>query len=100
MPKTPSAIVTRPKISKLNRSGKDMAAWQAEVWPAAVQAAEPYPNMPTLYAANGNADPEAGGETTSPTASPESSTPSKPASPAAEPGQRVMVTSEPILADS
>jgi hypothetical protein len=62
MPKTPSAIVTRPKISKLNRSGKDMAAWQAEVWPAAVQAAEPYSNMRALYAANSNADLEAGGE--------------------------------------
>jgi hypothetical protein len=49
-------------VSKLKRSGKDMAAWQAEVWPAAVKAAEPYPHLRALYAANSNADLEAGSE--------------------------------------
>jgi AcrR family transcriptional regulator len=43
-------------LSKLQRSGKDMDAWRAAVWPAAVQAAEPYPRMRALYAAYGDAD--------------------------------------------
>lgn len=58
------ASVEAATISKLNRSGKDMAAWQAEVWPAAVKAAEPYPRMRMLYAANSGTDLEAGGEDT------------------------------------
>ncbi|RZT17312.1 TetR family transcriptional regulator [Kribbella sp. VKM Ac-2569] len=56
------ASVEAATVSKLKRTGKDMAAWQAEVWPAAVQAAEPYPHMRALYAANSNTDLEAGGE--------------------------------------
>ncbi|MFI5695225.1 TetR/AcrR family transcriptional regulator [Kribbella sp. NPDC051586] len=58
------ASVEAATISKLKRSGKDMPSWQAEVWPAAVQAAEPYPRMRALYAANQGADLEAGGEDT------------------------------------
>lgn len=57
------ASIEAATISKLNRSGKDMAAWQASVWPAAVRAAEPYPRMRALYAAYGDADLEAGSET-------------------------------------
>ena len=56
------ASVEAATFSKLKRSGKDMATWQAEVWPAAVKAAEPYPHMRALYAANSNTDLEAGGE--------------------------------------
>ncbi len=56
------ASVEAATISKLKRTGKDMTAWQAEVWPAAVKAAEPYPHMRALYAANSNTDLEAGGE--------------------------------------
>ena len=58
------ASVEAATLSKLRRSGKDMASWQSEVWPAAVQAAEPYPRMRALYAANSGADLEAGGEDT------------------------------------
>jgi AcrR family transcriptional regulator len=58
------ASVEAATISKLKRSGKDMASWQAEVWPAAVRAAEPYPRIRALYAANNGADLEAGGEDT------------------------------------
>ncbi|WP_433169459.1 TetR/AcrR family transcriptional regulator [Kribbella sp. CA-247076] len=56
------ASVEAATVSKLKRSGKDMAAWQSEVWPAAVRAAEPYPHMRALYAANSDTDLEAGGE--------------------------------------
>jgi len=56
------ASIEAATVSKLNRSGKDMAAWQAAVWPAAVRAAEPYPRMRALYAAYGDADLEAGAE--------------------------------------
>lgn len=56
------ASVEAATVTKLKRTGKDMAAWQAEVWPAAVKAAEPYPHMRALYAANSNTDLEAGGE--------------------------------------
>src|SRR5437899_1962341 len=44
------ASVEAATVSKLKRTGKDMAAWQAEVWPAALKAAEPYPHMRALYA--------------------------------------------------
>lgn len=56
------ASVEAATITKLKRSGKDMAAWQAEVWPAAVKAAEPYPHTRALYAAYSDTDLEAGGE--------------------------------------
>ncbi|GAA3095271.1 AcrR family transcriptional regulator [Kribbella aluminosa] len=56
------ASVEAATVTKLKRTGKDMAAWQAEVWPAAVQAAAPYPNMRALYAAHSGGDLEAGGE--------------------------------------
>ena len=56
------ASVEAATVSKLKRTGKDMATWQAEVWPAAVKAAEPYPHMRALYAPNSNTDLEAGGE--------------------------------------
>ncbi|MEU4293305.1 TetR/AcrR family transcriptional regulator [Kribbella sp. NPDC026596] len=56
------ASVEAATISKLRRSGKDMAAWQAAVWPAAVRAAEPYARMRALYAAYGEADLVEGSE--------------------------------------
>jgi AcrR family transcriptional regulator len=56
------ASVEAATVSKLKRSGKDMAEWQAEVWPAAVRAAEPFPHLRALYAANSGADLEAGSE--------------------------------------
>ncbi|TCC61321.1 TetR/AcrR family transcriptional regulator [Kribbella pittospori] len=56
------ASVEAATISKLHRSGKEMAEWQAAVWPAAVQAAEPYSRMRALYAAYGGADLQAGAE--------------------------------------
>jgi hypothetical protein len=43
-------------ITKLNRGGMDLAAWRAAVWPAAVKAAEPYPNLRALYAAHDATD--------------------------------------------
>ena len=51
------ASVEAATISKLRRSGKDMAAWQA-----AVRAAEPYARMRALYAAYGAADLVEGSE--------------------------------------
>ncbi|GAA2805237.1 TetR/AcrR family transcriptional regulator [Kribbella solani] len=58
------ASVEAATISKLKRGGLDMATWQAEVWPAAVRATEPYPRLRALYAANSGSDLEAGGEDT------------------------------------
>jgi hypothetical protein len=43
-------------ITKLNRGGMDLAAWRAAVWPGAVKAAEPYPNLRALYAAHDATD--------------------------------------------
>lgn len=43
-------------ISKLRRSGLDQAAWRAAVWPAAVEAAAPYPCLRALYAAHEDTD--------------------------------------------
>ncbi|GAA1564964.1 TetR/AcrR family transcriptional regulator [Kribbella hippodromi] len=58
------ASIEAATVSKLKRSGLDMAAWQAEVWPVAVRAAEPYARLRALYAANSGSDLEAGGEDT------------------------------------
>jgi hypothetical protein len=106
-------------ITKLNRGGMDLAAWRAAVWPAAVKAAEPYPNLRALYAAHDatdltvDADDSFGyGLNRSSTAwSPAAATPRRPRSspsrppprrwPAeAGPGHRVIFTSDPIRADS
>jgi AcrR family transcriptional regulator len=56
------ASVEAATVTKLKRSGTDMADWQAAVWPAALRAAEPHPRMRALYAAYGGADLEAGAE--------------------------------------
>ncbi|MFB6723100.1 TetR/AcrR family transcriptional regulator [Kribbella sp. NPDC056345] len=37
-------------ISKMKRSGLSEQEWMAKVWPAAEQAAEPYPRLKALYA--------------------------------------------------
>ena len=42
--------------TQLRRSGMDQDAWRAAVWPAAVQAAEPYLRIRALYAAHDATD--------------------------------------------
>ncbi|MEU4606349.1 TetR/AcrR family transcriptional regulator [Kribbella sp. NPDC023972] len=56
------ASIEAATVTQLKRSGKDMQEWRAAVWPAALAAAEPYPQMRALYAAYGDVDLEAGSE--------------------------------------
>lgn len=43
-------------LSKIKRSGMSATDWMTSAWPAAQQAAEPYPHVKALYAAHNATD--------------------------------------------
>lgn len=51
-------------LSKIKRSGMSATAWMTSVWPAAQQAAEPYPRIKALYAAHNATDTAGNGDET------------------------------------